>query len=93
MFLLYTQFGVYLLFYFHLNLFQPLLFKFFPTSQHDHTNILFWVQCLGGQLFILNVPSISLHLKLLAPFASLSYECLTLFPVKKAWHFVAMSLY
>ena len=52
MFLLYTQFGFYLLFFLHLNLFQPLLFKFFPTSQRDHTNILFWIQCLGGQLSI-----------------------------------------
>jgi hypothetical protein len=33
-------------------LFRPLLFKFFPTSQHDHTNILFWIQCLGGQFSI-----------------------------------------
>ena len=29
-------------FFLHLNLFWPLLFKFFPTSQCDHTYILFW---------------------------------------------------
>jgi len=47
-FLLCTQFGFYLFFFLHLNLFWPLPFKFFPTSQHDRTNILFWIQCLGG---------------------------------------------
>jgi len=52
MFLLYIQFGFYLLFFFHLNLFRPLFFKFFPTSKHHRTNILFWIQCLGGQFSI-----------------------------------------
>jgi hypothetical protein len=33
-------------------LFRPFLFKFFPTSQRDHTNIFFWIQCLEGQFSI-----------------------------------------
>ena len=39
-------------FFLRLNLFGPLLFKFFPTSQHERINILFWIQCLGGHFSI-----------------------------------------
>jgi hypothetical protein len=51
-FLLCTQFSFYLFFFLHLNLFRPLPFKFFFTSQHDRINILFWIQCLGVQFSI-----------------------------------------
>ena len=82
MFLLCTQFSFYLFFFFHLNLFRPVLFKFFPTSQHDRTTRSLLDSMLGRAIFHSFVLPISPHLKLLAPFASLSYEYLTLSPVE-----------